>query len=85
MVHYVFWLFSGGAPASQPAGGGGVPKPPSHPAAARRSSLGSWLGEACSLDWFKLRFSLRAWMGEGLSLTAWIHEGLSHCLSEGMG
>ena len=25
MVHYVFWLFSGGAPASQPAsqGGGG--------------------------------------------------------------
>ena len=39
MVHYVFWLFSRGAPASQPArGGGGVPKPPSHPAAARRSS-----------------------------------------------
>ena len=41
MVHYVFWLFSGGAPASQPAkggGGGGFPKPPSHPAAARRSS-----------------------------------------------
>ena len=23
MVHYVFWLFSGGAPASQPARGGG--------------------------------------------------------------
>ena len=42
MVHYVFWLFSGGALASQPArGGGGVPKPPSHPAAARRSSLGT--------------------------------------------
>ena len=42
MVHYVFWLFSGGAPASQPAspGGGGFPKPPSHPAAARRSSTG---------------------------------------------
>ena len=40
MVHYVFWLFSGGAPASQPARGGGVPKPPSHPAAARRSSTG---------------------------------------------
>ena len=44
MVHYVFWLFSGGAPASQPARGGGgegggFPKPPSHPAAARRSSL----------------------------------------------
>ena len=43
MVHYVFWLFSGGAPASQPARGGGgegggFPKPPSHPAAARRSS-----------------------------------------------
>ena len=45
MVHYVFWLFSGGAPASQPASqgggggeGGGFPKPPSHPAAARRSS-----------------------------------------------
>ena len=38
---YVFWLFSGGAPASQPTsqGGGGVPKPPSHPAAARRSSV----------------------------------------------
>ena len=36
MVHYVFWLFSGGA--SQPGGGGGVPKPPSHLAAARRSS-----------------------------------------------
>ena len=39
MVHYVFWLFSGGAPASQPARGGGFPKPPSHPAAARRSSF----------------------------------------------
>ena len=40
VVHYVFWLFSGGAPASQQAskGGAGVPKPPSHPAAARRSS-----------------------------------------------
>ena len=38
MVHYAFWLFSGGAPASQ-EGGGGVPKPPSHPAAARRSSV----------------------------------------------
>ena len=43
MVHYVFWLFSRGAPASQPARGGGregggFPKPPSHPAAARRSS-----------------------------------------------
>ena len=40
MVHYVFWLFSGGAPASQPKGGGGgeFPKPPSHPA-ARRSSF----------------------------------------------
>ena len=23
MVHYVFWVFSGGAPASQPARGGG--------------------------------------------------------------
>ena len=23
MVHYVFWLFSGGAPTSQPAKGGG--------------------------------------------------------------
>ena len=23
MVHYVFWLFSGGAPASQPGGGRG--------------------------------------------------------------
>ena len=49
MVHCVFWLFSGGAPASQPAsqparkGGGksvGFPKTPNHPAAARRSSLG---------------------------------------------
>ena len=40
MVHYVFWLFSGGTPASQPAGGGGGgPKPPSHSAAARRSSF----------------------------------------------
>ena len=32
MVHYVFWLFSGGAPASQPGGAGGVSKasqPPS--------------------------------------------------------
>ena len=39
MVHYVFWLFSGGAPASQLTGrGGGIRKPPSHPAAARRSS-----------------------------------------------
>ena len=37
MVHYVFWLFSGGAPASQ-GGGGGFPMPPSHRAAARRSS-----------------------------------------------
>ena len=35
---YVFWLLSGGAPASQSARGGGFPKPPSHPAAARRSS-----------------------------------------------
>ena len=38
MVHYVFWLFSGGARASWPAKGGGVPKPPSHPATARRTS-----------------------------------------------
>ena len=47
MVHCVFWRFSGGAPASQPASqpgrggggeGGGFPKPPSHPAAARRNS-----------------------------------------------
>ena len=39
MVHYVFWLFSRGAPASQPAswGGGGVSKasqPPSQLGAA---------------------------------------------------
>ena len=42
MVHYVFWLSSGGALASQPARGGeggGFPKPPSHPAAARRDSI----------------------------------------------
>ena len=49
MVHCVFWRFSGGAPASQPASqpgrgggeGGGFPKPPSHPAAARRNSNAS--------------------------------------------
>ena len=40
MVHYVFWLFSGGAPASRQPGGGGLPKPPSHLAAARRISYG---------------------------------------------
>ena len=39
MVHCVFGCFPGvRQPANQPAGGGGVPKPPSHPAVARRSS-----------------------------------------------
>ena len=38
MVHYIFWLFSGGAPASQLAKRGGFPKPPGLPAAAWRSS-----------------------------------------------
>ena len=51
MVHYIFWPFSRGAPASQPAGGGqggggegGFPKAPSQPAAARRSSTVSRRG-----------------------------------------
>ena len=50
MVHYVFWLFSGGTPTSQPAGGGGgggFPKPPSQPAAARRSSFDSQEQSMC--------------------------------------
>ena len=62
MVHYVFWLFSAGAPASQPAsqGGGGVPKPPSHPAAPRRSSnaTGRLVSFLCIVAQFLVRWLL---------------------------
>ena len=61
MVHYVFWLFSGGAPASQPAKGGGEGGGfQSLPAAARRSSPGTKRGyERCNQLALQLRESNR--------------------------
>ena len=51
-----------------------------------RRSLGSWLGKllspyTCSVDWFRVRFTLRQWMDEGPSCSLSLSLPLSLSLS----